>query len=148
VELHDDHRSLRLSLTAAAHLTLLQEHIDKHRHATLTEADPTSGTGWIGGHIHEIVLPFTRAVPPAPNLVTGPLPLAGNTTATHLPAAPASKGLYAQVFTHPERIDDILRTHLPQLLADLDSDLPWWFARYRSDRETDPFQRRREPIQA
>ncbi|WP_435830588.1 lantibiotic dehydratase [Polymorphospora rubra] len=136
VELHDDHRSLRLTLTTPAHLILLREHLDRHGHAALVEADPAAGTGWIGGHVHEIVMPFTRATPPAPNLVTGHLPLVTNTTAAHLPGSPSGRWLYAQVFTHPERLDDILRNHLPRLLADLDSP-PWWFARYRSVKETD-----------
>jgi hypothetical protein len=60
VELHDDHRSLRLNLTAA-HLTLLRAHVDKHGQATLTETEAMADTGWIEGHVHEIVMPFTRA---------------------------------------------------------------------------------------
>ncbi|MBL7502014.1 lantibiotic dehydratase [Frankia sp. CNm7] len=137
VELHDDHRSLRLDLTVDAHLAILREHLDKHGHATLTEADTAEGTRWIGGHVHEIVMPFVRAVPAAPNLVTGALPLVTNANVAHRPASPHSSWLYAQIFTHPERLDDILRTHLPQLLALFDGDRPYWFARYRSVRETD-----------
>jgi thiopeptide-type bacteriocin biosynthesis protein len=137
VELHDDHRSLRLTLTAGAHLTILREHLDKHGHATLTEADPASHTGWTGGHVHEIVMPFARTGAPAPNLFTGRLPVVTNTSAVHLPASPAASWLYAQVFTHPERLDDIIRTHLVRLLADLDGEKAYWFARYRSVRETD-----------
>ena len=137
VELHDDHRSLRLTLTAAAHLTLLRAHVDKHGQATLTETAAATETGWIGGHVHEIVMPFTRATEPTPNLITGPLPVVTNTTAVHAPAAPAARWLYAQVFTHPERLDDILRTHVPRLLATLDGEPAYWFARYRSVHETD-----------
>jgi thiopeptide-type bacteriocin biosynthesis protein len=137
VELHDEHRSLRLDLTADAHLTVLREHLDRHGHARLTETESVSDTTWIGGHVHEIVMPFTRATPPTPNLVDGPLPVVHNTTAGHQPAAPQSSWLYAQIFTHPERIDDILRNHLPQLLAAIDGDPLYWFARYRSVRETD-----------
>ncbi len=135
VELHDDHRSLRLTLTAAAHLTLLRAHVDKHGQARLTDA--VADTGWIEGHVHEIVMPFTRATEPTPNLITGPLPVVTNTTAVHAPAAPATRWLYALVFTHPERLDDLLRTHVPGLLATLDGEPAYWFARYRSVHETD-----------
>ncbi|MFI5492267.1 lantibiotic dehydratase [Actinoplanes sp. NPDC051859] len=137
VELHDDHRSLRLTLTAAAHRTILREHLDKHGHATLTETDSPADTAWIGGHVHEVVMPFARSTSPAPNLVTGALPLVTNSSAAHRPASPDTSWLYAQVYTHPERLDDLLRTHLPTLFADLDGERPWWFARYRSARETD-----------
>jgi thiopeptide-type bacteriocin biosynthesis protein len=137
VELHDDHRSLRLAFTAAAHLKLLREHLDKHGHAMLTETESIADTEWIGGHVHEIVMPFVRTTPPAPNLVTGALPVVANTTAAHLPGSARAKWLYAQVFTHPERIDDILRTHLPRLLTDLGSTSAHWFTRYRSPQDTD-----------
>ncbi|MDT3443608.1 MULTISPECIES: lantibiotic dehydratase [unclassified Pseudofrankia] len=137
VELHDDHRSLRLDLTVDAHLAILREHLDKHGHATLTETDAAENLRWIGGHVHEIVMPFARAVPAAPNLVTGALPLVTNTNTAHRPASPQGSWLYAQIFTHPERLDDIIRTHLPRLLALFDGDRPYWFARYRSVRETD-----------
>lgn len=137
VELHDDHRSLRLTLPVAAHRTILREHLDKHGHATLTETDSATDTAWIGGHVHEVVMPFARAVAPAPNLVTGALPLVGNSSAAHRPASPDTSWLYVQVFTHPERLDDLVRTHVPRLLTDLDGERPWWFARYRSVRDTD-----------
>jgi thiopeptide-type bacteriocin biosynthesis protein len=137
VELHDDHRSLRLDRTVGAHLTVLREHVDKHGHARLTETESAAETEWIGGHVHEVVMPFARATPPTPDLVTSSLPVVGNSTAAHRPAAPQASWLYAQIFTHPERIDDIIRAHLPRLLATLDGDPAYWFARYRSVRETD-----------
>jgi thiopeptide-type bacteriocin biosynthesis protein len=137
VELHDDHRSLRLTLTVGVHLTLLREHLDKHGGATLTETQSAADIEWIGGHVHEIVMPFARDTPPTPSLVTGPLPLVTNSTAAHLPASPQASCLYAHMFTHPERLDDIILAHLPGLLATLDGDPAYWFARYRSVRETD-----------
>jgi thiopeptide-type bacteriocin biosynthesis protein len=145
VELHDDHRSLRLTLTIDAHLAILREHLETHGYARLTDTEAADDTGWIGGHVHEIVMPFVRATPPAPNLVTGCLPVVTNSTAAHRPASPRASWLYAQIFTHPERLDDIIRCHLPRLLAMLDGRLDggstaareYWFARYRSVRETD-----------
>lgn len=142
VELHDDHRWLRLTLTVAAHRAVLRAHLDKHGHARLTETESVADTAWIGGHVHEVVMPFTRATPPAPNLLTGPLPLVTNSGPAHRPAAPRSSWLYAQVFTHPERIDDIIRAHLPRLLTLFDGDPIYWFVRYRSVRETDQLRLR------
>ncbi|SBW23748.1 lantibiotic dehydratase domain-containing protein [Candidatus Protofrankia californiensis] len=137
VELHDDHRSLRLTLTVDAHLTILREHLDRHGDARLTDTEAAEDTGWISGHVHEIVMPFVRATPPAPNLVTGCLPLVTNSMAAHGPASPRASWLHVQIFTHPERFDDIIRSYLPRLLAMLDSKREYWFARYRSVRETD-----------
>jgi thiopeptide-type bacteriocin biosynthesis protein len=137
VELHDDHRSLRLNVTVEAHRVVLRAHLDKHGHARLTETASGADTGWVGGHVHEIVMPFTRSTPPTPNLLTGALPLVDNSSLAHRPAAPQASWLYAQVFTHPERIDDLIRAHLPRLLAMLDGEPAYWFARYRSVRETD-----------
>jgi thiopeptide-type bacteriocin biosynthesis protein len=137
VELHDEHRSLRLDLTIPAHLSVLRGYLDEHGTAKLTETDAVGDLAWIGGHVHEIVLPFRRATPPAPNLITRTPSQVTNSCVAHRPAAPGSSWLYAQVFTHPERIDDILRVHMPDLLAVLDDGRAWWFARYRSPRETD-----------
>lgn len=137
VELHYDHRSLRLNLDVDAHLALLRDHLEKHGHAVLTETESPDDLAWIGGHVHEIVMPFARATSPAPNLVNGPLPVVANSTVAHPPAAPLTSWLFVQLFTHPERIDDIIRTHLPRLLGALDGSPTYWFARFRSVRETD-----------
>jgi thiopeptide-type bacteriocin biosynthesis protein len=142
VELHDGHRSLRLDLTCGAHLELLREHLDVHGTARLTETETVRDTMWMSGHVHEIVMPFNRAGGPAPNLVTGSLPLITSRTPVHRPAEPGTSWLYAQVFTHPERIDDLIRAHLPGLLTLLDGEPAYWFARYRSVRETDQLRLR------
>lgn len=60
VELQEEHRSLRLNLTVGAHLRVLREHLDKCGAAKLTETETVGDVAWIGGHVHEIVMPFTR----------------------------------------------------------------------------------------
>lgn len=136
VELYGDDRSLRLTLTVAAHRTLLAEHLHQHGTATLIETDRPADTGWIDGHIHEIILPFVRDRPPtADQAVIGYLPVVTNTSGVQVPGSPAAGWLYAQLFTAADRIGDILAA-LPGLLAELD-DPVFWFARYRSIRETD-----------
>lgn len=134
VELHDGHRSLRLDLTTPAHLTVLRDHLNERGQARLTETETATDTAWIGGHCHEIVMPFTRDTPATPSRITGSWPLVTNADVAHRPAAPKAGWLQAQVFTHPERLDDIIGVHLPQLLATAD-DPAYWFARYRSTRE-------------
>lgn len=141
VELHDDDRSLRLTLTAAAHRQLLREHLDKHGHATLTETESPADTAWASQHVAEIIMPFVRDRPATDNkAVTGYLPVITNVTAAQLPAAPDTSWLYAQVFTGVDRIEAVLRA-LPGLIADLDQPT-FWFARYRSVRETDQLRLR------
>jgi thiopeptide-type bacteriocin biosynthesis protein len=60
-----------------------------------------------------------------------------NAAPAHRPGAPQASWLSTQLFTHPERVDDIIRAHLPRLLTMLDGNPAYWFARYRSVRETD-----------
>jgi thiopeptide-type bacteriocin biosynthesis protein len=81
-------------------------------------------------------MPFARATPPTANLAGSVWPLVTNSTGVQRPAAPHTPWLYAQIFTHPERIDDLI-ADLPTLLATLAHGPAYWFARYRSVRETD-----------
>jgi hypothetical protein len=96
VELYDDHRSLRLTLTVDAHLALLRQHLDRQSQATLTATESAVDMGWIDSHLHEVVMQFVRAVPPAPNLVTEHLPVVRTATAAHRPASPTASWLYAR----------------------------------------------------
>ena len=78
VELYGEDRSLRLALTVAAHRALLREHLDQHGNAILIETETAGDTAWIGGRVHEIVMPFTRNRPPAPNRGGHRLPARGD----------------------------------------------------------------------
>ncbi|MDG4787151.1 lantibiotic dehydratase [Micromonospora sp. WMMD1102] len=137
VDLHDEDRPLRLDLTVDAHLTLLRERLHARGTAVLTQAPSRADSAWMGGRAHEIVMPFLAAAGPAPDLVTGSLPLVSNTSGVHIPGSPLASWLYVQVYSHPERLDDIIGVHLPALLADLGQDPVYWFARYRNPEETD-----------
>ncbi|MEU7800665.1 lantibiotic dehydratase [Micromonospora arborensis] len=52
---------LRLDLDDTAHLALLRSHLDRRRHATLTEAPGRAG--WIDGRPAELLLTLTRTPP-------------------------------------------------------------------------------------
>ncbi len=135
VELRDADRTLRLTLDEPTHATLLHAHLKRHGQAILYAATPAADYGWIGGHAHEIALPLVTTRHAAPNPLRGPLPAVRNTHG-HLPGAPEAAWISAKLFTHPERVGEIITAHLPGLLTSLDAPACWWL-RYRSHQETD-----------
>ncbi|MEU0513370.1 lantibiotic dehydratase [Amycolatopsis sp. NPDC006125] len=142
VELRDADRTLRLTLDEPAHATLLHAHIKRHGQAILLAASPAAECGWIDGHVHEIALPLVTTRPPAPDPLHDALPAVTNTHG-QLPGAPGSTWISAKLFTHPERIDELITEALPGLLNTLDTPLCWWL-RYRSPQETDHLRLRLE----
>ena len=124
----DDDVVIRIDLTEPAHLAILRGLLRKTAALTLTEAG--HDFGWIGGRPHEIVMPLAATAAPQP----ASRPIRHRLTAIapgHLPGA--SWWLYAQLFSHPGRHNDLLTAHLPDLLsgwADGPAD-DWWFIRYR-----------------
>jgi len=138
IELRAADRTLRMSLDQPAHLAILRIQVERTGEAALTEAAATADDfGWIGGHAHEIAVPLVRTGPAAPSPLAGALPTITNAGHGHLPASGRARWLSAKVFTHPERLDDLIADHLPALLASLDGDPAYWFVRYRTPQETD-----------
>lgn len=135
IELRDADRTLRLTLDEPTHATLLHAHLKRHGQAILYPATPAAEYGWIDGHAHEIALPLVTTQPAAPNPLCGPLPAVTNTHG-HLPAAPDSAWISAKLFTHPERMGELIAQALPGLLTTLDTPTSWWL-RYRSHQEPD-----------
>lgn len=117
----------------------------------LTDAAPEAAYGWLGGHVHEIAVPLTRTTPGAPAPSLEAAPLLGRGSHGHLPAANEGSWLFAKLYTHPERMDEILTSHLPELFADLGVEPAYWFVRYHSPHEQDHLRVRlhlTNPIQA
>ena len=135
VELRDADRTLRLTLDEPAHATLLHAHLKRHGQAILYPATPAAEYGWIDGHAHEIALPLVTTRPAAPDPLRGLLPAVTNTHG-HLPGAPDSAWISAKLFTHPERMSELVAEALTSLLTTLDTPACWWL-RYRSTQETD-----------
>ena len=135
VELRDADRTLRLALDEPAHATLLHAHVKRHDQAILYEATPAAEFGWIDGHVHEVALPLVTTRAAAPNPLRGCLPEVTNTHG-HLPGFPEATWLSAKIYTHPERMNEIIAEHLPTLLAALGTTSCWWL-RHHSPQETD-----------
>jgi thiopeptide-type bacteriocin biosynthesis protein len=64
-------------------------------------------------------------------------PVLTNSGHGQVPGSAESTWLYVKLYTHPERIDEIIADRLPDLLAGLEPAPAWWFVRYRSPHETD-----------
>ncbi|QKV90431.1 lantibiotic dehydratase [Streptomyces sp. NA02950] len=138
VELRDDDRHLRLDLDVPLHTALIHTHLKRHGTAILTEsADNADTLGWIDGHTHEIALPLVAARPPAPDPLTGPLPLVTNQRQGKTPMSAGSRWLNAKIPTHPEQMGEIIAHRLPDLLDVLGEETAYWFVRYRSAHEPD-----------
>ncbi|MFI6272473.1 lantibiotic dehydratase [Micromonospora zamorensis] len=130
VLLGSDDARLRLDLDDTAHLALLRSHLDRHRHATLTEAPGRAG--WIDGRPAELLLTLTRT-PPRDEVP--PRPARPANTTQHRPG----QSLW---------LDARLTGRTVHILADL-SKRPdaltagWWFLRYP---DPEPHLRLRIPL--
>ncbi|MGQ0778888.1 MAG: lantibiotic dehydratase [Pseudonocardiales bacterium] len=136
VELRDADRTLRLTLDEPSHAALLHAHLKRHGQAILYPATPAAEFGWIDGHAHEIAFPLVTTRAAAPNPLRGCLPEVTNTHG-QLPGSPGATWLSAKIYTHPERMNEIIAEHLPTLPAALDDEPSCWWLRYHSPQETD-----------
>ncbi|MGW6936858.1 lantibiotic dehydratase [Lentzea sp. NPDC054927] len=137
VELRDADRSLRLTLDEPAHAEILHSHLHQRGHAILGEAAAPEVFGWAGGHAHEIAVPLasTRPPVPAPPVATSPVLSTGGHG--QIPGSANSTWLYAKLFTHASRMNEIITDRIPQLLSVMNPSPRWWFVRYRGLHETD-----------
>ncbi|MFI8928255.1 lantibiotic dehydratase [Streptomyces sp. NPDC053474] len=129
VQLGGDDQRLHLDLGEQAHLHLLRAHLEKTDHATLHEAPDSSAYGWLDGRAHEISLALatTQTTAPAPRRPVSPDVIGRD----HGHLLGASEWAFAKLYTHPDRIPDILTTHLPGLLNTWDTPPQWWYVPYR-----------------
>lgn len=137
VELRDADRTLRLTFDESAHTQILREHLRRHGHAVLTEAATAEEFCWIDGHAHEIAVPLLRTGPPAPTPVITSMPELTNHLHGQPPGSAQTEWLYAKIYAHPERHDEIITDHLPRLLDALHGRPDCWLVRYRSNDEPD-----------
>lgn len=137
VELRDADRSLRLTVHEPAHAAILHAYLARHGHAVFVEVPEVAEFGWAAGHVHEIALPLVTTRPPVPPPPIADRPMLTNSGHGQLPGSAETIWFCAKLFTHPERIGEIVADRLPDLLAVLYPAPPWWFVRYRSPHETD-----------
>ncbi|MFI5729264.1 lantibiotic dehydratase [Kribbella sp. NPDC051587] len=136
VELQDADRSLPLTLTEPAHLAIVRSQLTQHGFAVLTETAQAGDFDWIGGRAHDIAMPLETTRPPVPPPAAA---TSGIVTSHHhgqLAGSADARWLYLKLHTHPEQMNALITTELPRLLGEIDEP-EYWFARYRSPRETD-----------
>ncbi|WP_163505344.1 lantibiotic dehydratase [Fodinicola acaciae] len=157
-----DNRVL-VDLTEPAQLRMLHDDLRK-RPATALQEEPAGGeigTGWIGGHANEIVIPLvprrvadrrpvgaprdcwgteardSRAQTPPFGSRLSRTSVPQQSLSRHATAArsypPGSEWLYAKVFADPGRHAELLSRHLPALVGRLTGVDRWFFLRYRED---------------
>ncbi|MFI6586239.1 lantibiotic dehydratase [Embleya sp. NPDC050493] len=114
------------------HRTLLRHEVRRGRIALLEDlSEDGRGFGWAHGHSTEVVVPLTRratarALPSTAPAV--PEPVVESAAAYHLPG---EDWLFAKLYATPDTHDELLRVHLPALLADVGEHVDrWFFIRY------------------
>ncbi|GAA4211376.1 lantibiotic dehydratase [Microbispora amethystogenes] len=133
VYLGDGDQRLGLDLSEPAHQALLRAQLDRTGTAVLRATSDADGAGWIGGHVHEIVVPLvsTRKPARAPDWLRRAEVV--NRDHGHLPGCEGR--FYLKLYGHPDRQSRVLIHHLPRLLEELGDQARWWFLRYQDPEE-------------
>lgn len=123
-------RRLPLDLDEAAHRVLVRTHLGANPHALLVEAPLPGADGWCEGRPHEVIVPLLATEPPAwPRL---PKPARARVIGRDHGLTPAtSRVLLAKVYGDIARQNVLLCEHLPELLAQFEQPMGWWFLRFR-----------------
>jgi lantibiotic biosynthesis protein len=143
VYLRERDRRLPLDLDVLWHQALLREHLLRRDTAELWEAPPYGAWGWLDGRAHEVVLPLiSRRDTPPRQQPRARMALVSPRDHGHMPGGPG--WLYAKLYAHPDRYDELLTDRLTALWDDWDGGEPdWWFIRYR---DHEPHLRVRIPV--
>lgn len=115
---------LPLDLDQGLDRAVLRTHLERAERLELHEDGPPGGGDWIGRPA-ELLIPLVAISQPA-------RPLPATTAAGAVRRPGDSDVLHAQLTGNPARFDDILTTHLPQLIDNLgDRVKRWWVRRHR-----------------
>lgn len=138
VALIEAEQRLPLNLAHPLHRQLLRSRLEAAGRMELRQAPDPKAFGWLG-RPHEILIPLHHepAQPTAPSTPTAAL-RAVTVDAAQLPGT--SEILYAQLWGHAARWDEILTERL-QVLLDSATPQLWWFQRYRDTARPDADQR-------
>ncbi|MFD7713736.1 lantibiotic dehydratase [Streptomyces sp. NPDC059786] len=125
----------QLPIDTARHLdrALLRSGLDRLRLVELRETPTPEDRTWIG-RPHELLVPLARIEAEAGTADTSSPPAL--LTARHHRSAV----LHARLHAHPYRFDQILITHLPDLIARFPRPPRWWFHRHRDAQRPDTGQ--------
>ncbi|GAB3726107.1 lantibiotic dehydratase [Nocardiopsis nanhaiensis] len=136
VVLVEQDRRLPLDLDDRVHRQFLQQRRTHHGHLELREDLTPQGASW-PGRPHELVFALhRREETPTPPFIAKP-------AARPVPQLPGSGVLTVDLFAHPDRFDEILTDHLPELVEALPEESRWWFTRHRDllHPDSDPYLR-------
>ncbi|MFI8811363.1 MULTISPECIES: lantibiotic dehydratase [unclassified Streptomyces] len=123
----DDDQRLPLDLDHPLHRHMLRRSLNAARQLELREAPSPAAVAWLG-RSHELLLPLVLNAPAtAPHFSSLPRPTAAGTG--HLPGGPAV--LASNLGAHPARYNEVLTSHLPDLVGSLPQPTTWWFRRHR-----------------
>ncbi|MEV6987274.1 lantibiotic dehydratase [Sphaerisporangium sp. NPDC051017] len=133
IYLGEGDQRIGLDLSEPAHRALLRARVERAGTALLRAAPEADAVGWIGGHVHEIVVPLVatgrRANPPL-------WPEEGGTVGRDHGHLPGCDGRFSlKLYGHPDRQNAILTRHLPHLISELGDQAQWWFLRYHDPDE-------------
>lgn len=138
IVLVEQDRRLPLDLSHPVHRRLLHHRCTQHERVELREDLTAEGDSW-PGRPHELVFSLhSRQETPAPPANTH------RATGSRAEAAPLEHEiLAADLFAHPDRFDDILADHVPELVEALPAQIRWWFTRHRdlARPDADPYLR-------
>ncbi|MFJ8740823.1 lantibiotic dehydratase [Embleya sp. NPDC127516] len=122
-----------LDLGESWHRTLLRHEVRKGRLALFEDlTEDGRGFGWADGHGTEVVLPLTRR-PEAgtPTATARATPSRGAEPAAADYRLPGEDWLFAKLYATSDTHDELLRMHLPALLAEVGERVDrWFFIRY------------------
>ncbi|MFG2865482.1 lantibiotic dehydratase [Streptomyces sioyaensis] len=124
IALVENDQQLPIDLDQHIHRALLRAGVERNRIVELRESTTAQDWAWIG-RPHQLLIPLASTVP------TTTVPLPSKAAAVGLGTPSQSTVLHARLFAHPKRYDEILTSHLPDLLGQFDNAPLWWFRRHR-----------------
>jgi lantibiotic biosynthesis protein len=133
-------RRLPLDLDDRQHRMLLRARLPRTGRVELREAAGNGHPVW-PGRACELLIPLTLAQPTAAAAVPGTAARRPIVARGDLQLPGRAPVLHAHLHAHPRRFDEILTSHLPQLLAQTGGNtVAWWFQRHDSSQTgTDPY---------
>jgi thiopeptide-type bacteriocin biosynthesis protein len=123
---------LPLDLEESSHRAVLRAHLAVSDTAVLTES--ATDRGWFGGRAHEITVPLAVRTPPRPSATPSirSWPRLGRDGHGDLPGQ--GRWVLAKLYAAPERHEETVARHLPDLLARWPEPPSWWIMRLADPR--------------